>query len=226
MEERYEQMFNSLMKALIQRPQTLISVFMFHLAIMTFSTGNIGFVLVFSFVAVFVQKMSRFHSFMIKHGEDSFEQNIQRDALIMSCLSLFLEVFGHVFISLPSGVGYFMYTMESQYIIIVLLLSISADFGRSQIGMRFGTHSFARHVAPKMRLEGAILSILTPMILSYLMAQSGYFLNITSQDFMWLGHMTGFLSLMGYLMIAFFKRCAHISQSVFLKTKLSKEELI
>ena len=92
--------------------------------------------------------------------------------------------------------------------------------------MRFGTHSFARHVAPKMRLEGAILSILTPMILSYLMAQSGYFLNITSQDFMWLGHMTGFLSLMGYLMIAFFKRCAHISQSVFLKTKLSKEELI
>ena len=92
--------------------------------------------------------------------------------------------------------------------------------------MRFGKFHFARHVAPKMRLEGAILSILTPMFISYLMAQSGYFLKISSQDFMWLGHMTGFLSLMGYLMISFFKRCAHISESLFEKKKKSKEELI
>lgn len=83
--------------------------------------------------------------------------------------------------------------------------------------MRFGVKEFAKHVAPKMRLEGAFLSIMTPMLVSYAMSKSGYFLKISSQDYMWFGHMTGFLSLMGYLMIAFFKRCAHISQSVFEK---------
>jgi hypothetical protein len=30
---------------------------------------------------------------------------------------------------------------------------------------------------------------------------------------MWIGHMTGFLSLIGYMMISFFKRCASISSS-------------
>jgi hypothetical protein len=71
MEERYEQMFTSLMKALILRPQTIFTVFMFHLSIMSFSSGNIGFVLVILYVSVFVQKMSRFHSFMIKHEKDT-----------------------------------------------------------------------------------------------------------------------------------------------------------
>jgi CDP-diglyceride synthetase len=139
----------------------------------------------------------------------------------MSCLSLFLEVFGHLFIYLPSGVGYLIYTMKSQYIIIVFILSLTADFGRKQIGMRFGTHYFARYVAPDMRLEGAILSILTPMFVSYLLSQLAltgdykYLVKMKSQDYMWIGHMTGFLSLMGYLMISFFKRCAYISESIF-----------
>ena len=147
----------------------------------------------------------------------------------MSCLSLFLEVFGQVFISLPSGVGYLIYTMKSQYIIIVFILTLAADFGRKQIGMRFGTHKFAKYVSPEMRYEGAILSILTPMFVSYvlsLLADSSdykYLVKMKSQDYMWIGHMTGFLSLMGHLMISFFKRCAYISESIFVKKAESKE---
>ena len=78
-----------------------------------------------------------------------------------------MEVFGHLFISLTSGVGYFIYTMKSQYIIIIFIMSTAADFGRIHIGMRFGTRLFARYVAPDMRLEGAILSVLTPTLVSY-----------------------------------------------------------
>lgn len=110
---------------------------------MTFSAGNIGFVLVSLYVGVFIQKLTKFHYFMTYPRKENealvAEKNVQRDALIMSCLSLFLEVFGHLFISLTSGVGYFIYTMKSQYIIIVFILSMSADFGRVHIGMRFGT---------------------------------------------------------------------------------------
>ena len=111
----------------------------------------------------------------------------------MSCLSLFLEVFGHLFISLTSGVGYFIYTMKSQYIIIVFILSMSADFGRIHIGMRYGSRLFARYVAPDMRLEGAILSVLTPILVSYGMyelsvySEYEYFIKMSCTDYMWIG---------------------------------------
>jgi len=111
----------------------------------------------------------------------------------MSCLSLFLEVFGHLFISLTSGVGYFIYTMKSQYIIVVFILSMSADFGRVYIGMKFGKRQFARYVAPDMRLEGAFLSIGTPLIVSYglyYIAKSSdykYFIKMNYTDYMWIG---------------------------------------
>ena len=67
-----------------------------------------------------------------------------------------------------------------------------------------------------MRLEGAILSVLTPLIVSYglyYVAKSSdykYFIKMNYTDYMWIGQMTGFLSLMGFLMISFFKRCAYI----------------
>lgn len=68
-----------------------------------------------------------------------------------------------------------------------------------------------------MRLEGAILSVLTPLIVSYglyYVAKSSdykYLIKMNYTDYMWIGQMTGFLSLMGFLMISFFKRCAFIS---------------
>ena len=150
----------------------------------------------------------------------------------MSCLSLFLEVFGHLFISLTSGVGYFIYTMKSQYIIIVIILSMSADFGRVHIGMRFGTRPFAKYVAPDMRLEGAILSVLTPLIVSYGLFHAAktsdfkYFIKMNYTDYMWIGQMTGFLSLMGFMMISFFKRCAMISVLAVGKQKPDDKEML
>lgn len=72
-------------------------------------------------------------------------------------------------------------------------MSTAADFGRVHIGMRFGKHLFARYVAPDMRLEGAILSVLTPTLVSYCMYHISiytnykYFIKMKMTDYMWLG---------------------------------------
>ena len=178
LEEKYEKMFNGLMETLVRRKRTLLSIFLFHLAIMTQRHSNIIIATFLLYSSVFVQKMYRFHDFMTTQRNQSESESIQRDAVIMSCLSLFLEVFGHLFISLPSAFGYFIYTNQNQYLMIVFILSMCADFGRHEIGMRFGQMHFAKHVVPEMRLEGAILSILTPMLVSYFMAKSDYFLKL------------------------------------------------
>lgn len=85
-----------------------------HLSIMTISTATIGFVLVSLYVIIFIMKLTRFHHFMIyKHPNEKVFQDpeFSLEALVLSCLSLFLEVFGHIFISLITGLGYGIYIM-------------------------------------------------------------------------------------------------------------------
>lgn len=64
LEVKYEQLFNNLIYALNNKYHTLFALFLFHLALMTFSTGNIGFVLITLYVGVFIQKLTKFHYFM------------------------------------------------------------------------------------------------------------------------------------------------------------------
>jgi len=89
-------------------------------------------------------------------------------------LSLFLEIFGHISISLVSALGYYVYTCNKSYIILIFILAESGDLARKHIGMRFGTMPFARYVAPEMRLEAAFLSILVPAVV----AAGLYYANI------------------------------------------------
>ena len=84
---------------------------------MTLSTETIGFILVTMYVFVMIIKLWRFHDFMIyQHTEKEHEKvfndpEFSLEALVLSCLSLFLELFGHIFISLLSGLGYGLYIM-------------------------------------------------------------------------------------------------------------------
>jgi hypothetical protein len=130
---------------------------------MTFSQGSIGFVLITVYVFIFLYKLIRFHFFVRDN-----ELSNSRDAIIMSCLSLFLEVFGHVFISLPSAVGFLVYTMNKKFIILVFILSFVTNIGRN-FGNKIGRTKFSKYIAPQMRMEGALLSIFLPSIISYLL---------------------------------------------------------
>jgi len=63
-EPKYEKLFQNLIVALNGKGQSQFALILFHLALMTFSAGNIGFVLVTLYVGVFVQKLTKFHYFM------------------------------------------------------------------------------------------------------------------------------------------------------------------
>ena len=64
LEEKYEKMFNSLIRALNVREYTLGSVLLFHVAIMSFRPGNVGFVLFTLYAAIFIWKFTQYHYFM------------------------------------------------------------------------------------------------------------------------------------------------------------------
>ena len=93
---------------------------------MTLSTTTIGFALVILYIAIFIIKLFRFHNFMIYQYPDKQYQAIFNDpelsleALVLSCLSLFLELFGHIFISLLTSLGYGLYIMQRNYVLIIL----------------------------------------------------------------------------------------------------------
>lgn len=65
-------------------------------------------------------------------------EEFRRDAIVLACLSLFLEVFGHISISLLSALGYYVYTMNKNYLVIIFIFAESGDMARKHIGMRFG----------------------------------------------------------------------------------------
>merc|ERR1712086_1222370 len=91
-----------------------------------------------------------------KEHEKVFQDpDFSLEALVLCCLSLFLEVFGQIFISLISGLGYGIYIMQKNYILIIVLLGWVSNFTRTRVSS-FGSRPFAKYVAPKLRLEGVI----------------------------------------------------------------------
>lgn len=174
----HEKMKVKILQALIRsindRNFTFIVSVMLHLAAMSCSTLTIGAVLAFFNVLVFFTKLYRFHAFMIMNPNEEFhaylmDSGMQRDALVVSCLSLFLELFGHIFIQILSCMSYYTYVMQPTLLQLAMLFTLASDVGRKEIGMRFGRFKFARHITPQMRCEGAILAILTPLFLAYLL---------------------------------------------------------
>ena len=105
-----------------------------HMSIMTLSTATIGFFLVALYIIIMIIKLFRFHKFMIYElpKEKEFSQpEFSLEALVISCFSLFLEVFGHIFISLISGLGYGIYIMQKNYILIIAGLGWVSNFIRA-----------------------------------------------------------------------------------------------
>lgn len=106
----------------------------FHLALLVFSTHKIGFYLVFLYVLLFLIKFNDFHQFMMNQSPSLAKivalEEFQRDALVISCLSLFLELFGHILISVLSGMGYYIYVMNQKYIMMIVVICMVSEFSR------------------------------------------------------------------------------------------------
>lgn len=133
---------------------------------------------------------------------------------------MFLEVFGHILISLLSGIGYFVYTAQKNLLVIVFIFTIFSDFCRKYIGMKIGRVPFAKYVAPDMRYEAAILGVVAPTVLAYYLHQYAektdgkYIIKMSLYDFVTLGSQSGFLSLIGFLVLSFFKKCSGVFENL------------
>jgi len=77
------------------------------------------------------------------------EEEFVRQALILTCLSMLLEVFGHVFISLATTMGYLLYYLNKQYLLIAIFVTQFSDVGGYMFGKLFGKDKFARSISPK-----------------------------------------------------------------------------
>lgn len=222
-------LLQQLIEYISNSPTTMMMMVLFHLSVMSFSANTIGFVLVFLYVFIILMTLHKFNKFMNNPTEDIqavFKQNdFQRDALILTCISLFLEIFCQIFLSLGSSLSYLIYIMQSKFILILVILSSMAEFTKQMTGNCFGKQPFAKYVAPFMQMEGVALTIFTTTSTSYGL----YFLSTTEYNkwmvhtsiecYLIIGFMTGYLSIMGSLLICFLKRCSTVSSHPNLKYK-------
>mmetsp|Transcript_8459 Transcript_8459/g.14200 ORF Transcript_8459/g.14200 Transcript_8459/m.14200 type:complete len:153 (+) Transcript_8459:754-1212(+) len=80
--------------------------------------------------------------------------------------------------------------------------------------MRFGKMEFARYVTPQMRFEAAILAVLCPCGLAWILDKLRHeitFIDLSSisqESLMQIGLLCGFFSLMGYMLRCFLRGCA------------------
>uniref|UniRef100_A0A7S3IPZ3 Uncharacterized protein n=1 Tax=Strombidium inclinatum TaxID=197538 RepID=A0A7S3IPZ3_9SPIT len=192
---------------------------------MACTSSVIGLILVTLNVFSFVIKLLQFHQFMMyptkEYARFVSNPDFTRDALILTCLSLFLELFGHALISLLSSMGYFIYIGKKELLAMTIFFSLTSDLGRRFIGMKIGKRPFANYVAPRMSFEAALFAIFTPsvvaavfyMLISYLGLHHLKFKMVMSDFITTFGNVMGGLSFAGYLLRSFFMRCAGIDEN-------------
>ena len=85
----------------------------FHCAVVTLPVHKIFLVSILVYTTIFTLKMFTFHSIAIGESaklEKGIDKAIfQRDTLAICCISMVLELFGHVLITVISGMGYYLY---------------------------------------------------------------------------------------------------------------------
>ena len=86
---------------------------------------------------------------------------------MLSCLSLFLEIFGHIFISLITGIGYGVYVMNYKYMLLIIVISVVSETVRKCTSGLISEKPFAKYIAPKMRVDGVMFGVLSSLAVSY-----------------------------------------------------------
>lgn len=154
-------------------------------------------------------------------GELLEDNDFQTHMLIITCLSLLLEIFGQVFISLASCAGYWLYFIDKRLLLYMVHVSQLADVGGLFIGKAFGRTPFMQRISPKKTMEGLFGQILFPVLVSlafYWMGMNwapdnNWALRLPLADYILLGVCSGFLASLGDLIESFLKRCANVKDS-------------
>ena len=149
------------------------------------------------------------------------DNDFQTHMLIITCLSLLLEIFGQVFISLASCAGYWLYFIDKRFIFYMVHCSQLADVGGLFIGKGFGRTPFMQRISPKKTMEGLfgqiLFSVLASIAFYYMGAwwapDNNWAVKLPLADYLTLGLINGFLACLGDLIESFLKRCANVKDS-------------
>ena len=132
---------------------------------------------------------------------------------------MLLEVFGQVFISLGSAFGYMIYFLQPKFTMLMVHMTQWSDVGGYLFGKLFGKNPFAKTISPNKTWEGVFGAIFLPTFVNclfYLVGHysSGYYaLQMPLLDYMFLGVVCGFLSILSDLIESFLKRCGNVKDS-------------
>ena len=138
----------------------------------------------------------------------------------MAFISLLLELFGHIFITLNSLSAAWVYLLEPRLLSAMVHISQLSDVGGLVGGKLFGSIPFCNRLSPNKTCEGLIgglLFTLLTVIGMWLIAtnweQNGYFMQMPLTDYIIFGFCCGLLAVAGDLLESFIKRCAGMKDS-------------
>ena len=77
-------------------------------------------------------------------------------------MSVLLEVYGHVFISISSTFGYLVYFLQPKFVMFGIFISQWSDAGGLIFGSIYGKTPFAQSISPSKTQEGVYGAILFP----------------------------------------------------------------
>lgn len=139
--------------------------------------------------------------------------------MIITAVGTLLEIFGHLYISTISGLGYIFYCFDGRYLIFGFCLSWQADNGGLFFGSLMGRRPFAHGISPKKTQEG----IIGAFVLSFFSVLIIYALTNYVSDYLWpklpllhlvvISQVHAFLAVFSDLLESFFKRCAGVKDS-------------
>ncbi len=148
--------------------------------------------------------------------------DIPRLTLILTTISIALEIFCTMFITATMATAFLLYEACPKLIPVVLCLAWQSDNGGLFIGSTFGKHKFNKHISPNKTVEGilgcfllcfgsAVVMWLTTSyqvpVFSYLYPALGW------QHYLILGAVISVTSIVGDLTESFIKRAADVKVS-------------
>lgn len=141
--------------------------------------------------------------------------------LIITCLSMLLEIFGQVFISLATCSGYWLYFIDKRFLFYMVHCSQLADVGGLVFGKFLGRTPFMQRISPKKTMEGLFgcifFSVLTSVVFYYCgttwAPDNIWAVKLPLIDYLTLGFINGLLACLGDLIESFLKRCANVKDS-------------
>ena len=144
------------------------------------------------------------------------ESDFINQALLVTCLSLLLEVFGHVFISIGSSFGYLLYFLNHKFVLYGIMITQWSDAGGMMGGGIFGKTPFAQTISPNKTREGLYGAIILPMILvnsvfwtTAWWTEGNFSIRMPLIDYCMLSLVVSILAVLGDLIESFIKRCAN-----------------